>query len=373
MVKEAKKGCIPFFKKIYWMIIKAKKASLIIILMFSIIIGCSKYATKIDQSEIITGFSLNQVNTSIKEAINKGSEFIKTQIDKDQYSLSCKSSGKSSCPVHNTGYVFSSFFIVEAIGNELLLRKDKLISKILSEERDGLWGYSNIAPVDSDDTAFVIQTLNNLDKSIPLENLLSFYDKESKWFTTFLTNNPARLAFDPSESNNDNIHPEVNANIYRVLLNSSFQDYIDYDLILQSQTEQGYWNSYFYPGKYYSTYINLDFLCRADKLDESKEKGINFIINSQNDDGSWGKPGNSYETALALNSLAVCEVINEQFGKGILFLLKNQLKDGSWKNSEVIWEYYSQQDPLVIWRAYDDNKIVVSSLCIKALKKANLS
>ena len=109
----------------------------------------------------------------------------------------------------------------------------------------------------------------------------------------------------------------------------------------------------------------LRFLCLGQSLNHSIERGVSFIVESQNEDGSWGSPGTVYESALALNGLAACKTGLIEYKKGVHYLLKEQNGNGSWSDDSVIWEYYFKPDEK--WRAYDANHVVVTALSVRAL------
>jgi len=322
----------------------------------------------------VIGLNRSQVKVSaenINDSINLGTIFLKNKIAQENLFLSCKSTDNSPCPINNQGTPFAAFFVNEAIKSDLSpIEKEIISNQLIQEERNGLWGYSPEAPIDSDDTSFALQVFNFLNAPKLMEKILDFYNEQGKGFTTFRSNVSAELVFQPSENNNLHIHPEVNANIYNLLYGTPYENYINYDLVVKSQDPKGYWYSYFYPSNYYSTYQNLRLLSFSENYNDVKEKAINFLLNSQNDNGSWGSPGNAYETSLALKSLAILNVPDEQFWKGINFLLNSQNNDGSWKNSTVVWKYIRQQNPLVVWQAFDSNMIISTAFSISALKEA---
>jgi len=336
-----------------------KKANLLLFFML-FLVGC-----------FLNSGGEKEINDILK-SIDKGIKFLKSQLKNEEYFLSCEATDSSDCPVNNQGKIYSLFFVIDSIQDKLTEGEiEKITQTILSKSRNGLWGYSTNSPVDSDDTAFAIRALNKLSKKTKPEKIFIFYKEKEESFVTFLSNttNPS-LEFEQTVLNNDQIHPEVNTNIYSLLQNTGFESYINYDLIKKSQSKEGYWHSYFYPSEYYSTYLSLNILCAPKKFKNSIEKGIEFITNTQNLDGSWGSPGNAYETSLALNSLATCNIFNNQFKKGIVFLQNNQNINGSWQSPNILWQYYHNQEPLVIWKAYDINNIITTSLAVKALKEA---
>lgn len=306
----------------------------------------------------------------IGTAVDQGTSYLKRAVNEARHHLACRASDGSVCPVHATGHVFAGFFIAEAIGVELSpAESQKIMARMNREKRQGVWGYMPYAPVDSDDTAFVIRTYRILGRDVAADSLLRFYDKEAKAFTTFDGRGTAALVFEPSVDANYGLHPEVNANIYTLLADTPLSGLINEDLIIRSQDPQGWWRSYFYPGRYYATAMNLTLLCKTKKGEDARAKGILFLQSNQNPDGSWGR--GAYETSLALTALAACGVCDHAFRKGITWLIGQQNPDGSWREEGApLWEYVFGDLPPVIWRAYDTGGVVTTALAVSALKSS---
>ena len=175
--------------------------------------------------------------------------------------------------------------------------------------------------------------------------------------------------YEPSVAGNLGIHPEVNANIFALLAETTLFPLINEELIIRAQTSQGWWRSYFYPGRYYATYMSLVLLGKTGTGEAARKKGIAFLQTSQNQDGSWG---GVYDTSLALNALAACGVIDDAFRRGIAWLAARQEPDGSWRDEHApVWEYTYSDHPPVVWRAYDTDGVVTTALAVKALRSAS--
>lgn len=306
----------------------------------------------------------------VMAAAAQGTSCLKEAVSANRYHLDCNASDGSACPVHATGHVFAAYFIADAIADALSSEEKRILTGRMDAEcRGGVWGYMLYAPVDSDDTTFVIRTYKILGREMMADSLLRFYDKEGQAFTTFDGRGKASLVFEPSVINNHSFHPEVNANIFSLLADTPLSCLIHDEIILRAQTDQGDWRSYFYPGSFYATYMSLSLLCKTGRQEDARNKGIAFLRRSQNADGSWGKAGGPYETSLAINALAACGVLDSVFKKGIFRLLAQQSPDGTWKDETiVIWAYTYSQKPLVIWRAYDTGGVVTTALAVKALR-----
>lgn len=137
---------------------------------------------------------------------------------------------------------------------------------------------------------------------------------------------------------------EVVANFLYALFLYDFEKYkngikkgISY--ILKEQKTEGFWESRWYYGNFYGTYVCLRLLnCFPDDYKTEKQKTIDFIIKSQNENGSFGESEFSIlSTAFARISLLF---LNQKDLKTLKhskeFLLSEQQKDGSWKAENFI-------------------------------------
>ena len=112
--------------------------------------------------------------------------------------------------------------------------------------------------------------------------------------------------------------------------------------VTEQQDNKGYWESRWYYGNYYGTYVSLRLLKEFEK-DHLKEiqKALNYITDNQNDDGGFSidqnEPSDPLSTALALLGLKLffdkdCKVIE----KAVSYLINSQNEDGSWKAVDFI-------------------------------------
>ncbi len=306
----------------------------------------------------------------IPAAVARGTSYLKSVVARDDYRLTCRASDGSVCPVDAVGHVFAAFFIADSVGDKLSAdERQKLLDRMGSENRQGAWGYTPYAPVDSDDTAFVIRAYRLLGRKVSIAELARFYDKAGRAFTTFHGEGAPVLTHVPSEAGNSGFHPEVNANVFGALAGTNLARLIDEDVVLRSQDPEGFFRTYFYPGKYYGTLIALDFLCKTGRGEDARKKGVAFLTASQNRDGSWGRPAGAYETSLALCGLGACKAFGDSFHKGVSWLLRQQKADGSFREEEtVVWQYTYQDNPSVVWRAFDTSGVVTTALALRALR-----
>lgn len=313
---------------------------------------------------------------SIENAIHSGRNFLIARVLNGRYLLNCQSTLQSApCKANAMGEIFSSFFILEAlrVNGPIPENVSSKITARLEKEKQGsvenyFWGYSHSAPADVDDTCFGLRALLLLGKKIRINGLDQFYVPTEKAYATFTYQNTPKVELKSASINNRAIHPEVNANIFQMFQEMHLESKVNYDFIKQFQSADGYWFTYFYPGKYYSTYMSMRVLCAEDSGSKEVSNGLQFISSSQHADGSWGTPGNAYDTALALNTLMTCRAKkNPATHKGITYLLRTQQSDGYWKSAQKIWVYTASDMPEVIWSAYDVNHVVTTALAVQAL------
>ncbi len=112
------------------------------------------------------------------------------------------------------------------------------------------------------------------------------------------------------------------------------------DYLISEQNIDGHWESRWYYGKYYGTYVCLRLLnCFPKEFFETKQKSLNFLKTSQNENGSFGSEENLImSTSFARLSLNFFPSENStiNFRNSERFLLNNQLIDGSWKAENFI-------------------------------------
>lgn len=355
------------------------------------------------------------IQAEINKVILDGTDFLKRQLAAGKCGLSCTNTSGQQTYSNEKGHLFSNFFITKAIGEDFTEAERSLIlMRILSEEMNGTWGYSsggyfkgptNYPFTESDDTTFALRTLRYLNVYKPLTPLMHFHrrqwqfstkglrryngfttftvkkdngklfdivtekevrDKHSKGFSRLGLKRRFKLVYQASSANNFEMHPEVNANIFNLLLGTDYDYLITADLIRQSQAEEGYWYSYFYPGKYYSTHVFLELLRHLPQFDSEITKSVQFLLKNQQLNGSWG---NLYDSALALSALTWHSnpTSQESLRKGAEYLRSQQADNGAWQSDNVIWQFYEGDGD--IWEARDVNHVVTTALCVAALKE----
>ena len=314
----------------------------------------------------------------MQSAIVKATAFLRERLRSGAYGLACVGSDGAPRFSDNKGHVFVASFLTEAMSG-LLDEIDRtiILVRILSEENEGVWGFSPPGPyhkddslvfhVDADDTAYVLRALRRLGVNRPPRCLVRFYRERERLFVTFDAPGPASLVTEASPRNNLLAHPEVNANVYLALRGTHLEELIDHALLLGAQDERGFWPSYFYPSALYGTRLVLELLHDDEQFAPAVARALSFIAGSQNADGSWGAGGDPYETALAVIATASFPAYAAATRRGVEYLLTSMAADGSWTSRGCIWEFNA--DGRDVWRAYDVHGAFVSALCTTALRR----
>lgn len=115
------------------------------------------------------------------------------------------------------------------------------------------------------------------------------------------------------------------------------------EYIIDNQNEDSYWESRWYYGNYYGTYVCLRLLhCYEDERTcMAIEACKRYLVYAQNEDGGYGmginENSDSLSTAFALLSLKLySEELFIYIQKAECFLKKNQQKEGFWEASDFI-------------------------------------
>jgi halimadienyl-diphosphate synthase len=183
-------------------------------------------------------------------------------------------------------------------------------------------GISKSSPLpDSDDTAIVFKVLSHFGENLSPKVFEEYEGEEN--FICF------KYERDPSVSTNIHILDAIKAHIETHGKNNSHERWIEKILaFLKSKRINGqYWIDKWHVSPYYATCHAVVGLCHLDY--SMAEKSIEWILNTQNPNGSWGYYQETLEeTAYALWALLYwhenVEKLDESvFLRGIRYLTKN--------------------------------------------------
>ncbi len=165
------------------------------------------------------------------------------------------------------------------------------------------------------------------------------------------------------------LHPEVNLNVFRLLKLAGWGDVVNYDLVADSFSSAGHAHSYYYPSKYYATWLAIDLVSQIDEFKEEVDGAVTFVKETQNPDGSWGEEGNPWDTVLAMNALISAGLGREALERGAEYLFALQSDDGMWYSQNTIWVYpFDLGGDPGVWSSYDSSGVLTTSLAIIALE-----
>jgi len=139
------------------------------------------------------------------------------------------------------------------------------------------------------------------------------------------------------------------------------------DFILDTQQSNGSWGSspVYYGTPYYPIRANLLALKLHDQHESaSYQKAIQYVLDNQNQDGSWGPPGSpnpsrALRTALAINSLLIHpeKQCIPAIQAGVFWLIQKQKEAGNWDGGFFVENFHKKED------------VFTTSMAILALKR----
>lgn len=142
---------------------------------------------------------------------------------------------------------------------------------------------------------------------------------------------------------------EVNANFAIALAlhdKEKYQKVLNdiYLWICSKQKKEGYWDSTYYLGNYYAGYLTVDLCNKMGDPNEVCKLYKNYIISSQNENGSWGENnGNTLDTALAILALLKMEreesdmsQLKSILKKGICYLISARKGKAYWNSCDFM-------------------------------------
>ena len=223
-------------------------------------------------------------------------------------------------------------------------------SRILEHQGgNGGWGYGPSVPADADSTSWCILFLSKLGmqkhKSLKkaLLFLLGHQNHPDGGFRTYASPYSVgrfmRLDSSVSFEGWSTSQMCVTGVATRALIEAdSLEGVVEaLNFIREAQTEEGFWNPYWWNERLYST-VNCMEALKAGGADDGEilRRAQDWIAKTQLTDGSWSDfttpEGVPFSTALALKGLMLEPKLadSDKIRKGVEWLLTHQLADGSW-------------------------------------------
>ncbi|HEY9153029.1 MAG TPA: prenyltransferase/squalene oxidase repeat-containing protein [Anaerolineales bacterium] len=168
---------------------------------------------------------------------------------------------------------------------------------------------------DGDDTSFVYELLARFGQQPDIETVLTF--EENDHFRTY--------HLEANSSNSVNIHALGALRKAEIKIDShSVQKILNY--LKKSQVADTYWLDKWNLTPYYTT-AHAVIAC-AGFADDLIEPSIQWIIDTQNNDGSWGiQSPTAEETAYCIQALRVWQQNDGRISKGVIQKARTWLKD----------------------------------------------
>lgn len=229
-------------------------------------------------------------------------------------------------------------------------------------------------PPDLDDTCCISSVLRQYGRSVPPNRDFILANRNDKGiFYTWMAvraNAPADFVSEMEELVDrgaalilafkgvlDTVDCVVNANVVLDLGESAeTKPAIDYLIRIVSEEKQAECSPYYFDPLSFYYMVSRAFANGVKALGETRERIVERVISSQGADGSWGN--------ALLTALAVCTLLNfanrgPGLERGIEYLMQIQRQDGSWEKIAMFLgrePYYGSED-------------LTTALCVQALQR----
>ena len=298
----------------------------------------------------------------VAQALERANGFLLQQIDEGTFGLGCVHSGLIACPLHETGQAFTAYFLASALAEQFpAAARSAILLQLQNEERDGLWAYALQAPVDADDTAFVLRVKRMWGNPASSRPLGRFQGPDG-FFRTFalddLQHRP--IVSLPSEQNNAFIHAEVHANALPLSLPSSRNNAIS--SLLVSRQPDGNWPGYFYSSAY-STWMHVLALRELQATPSVLSISCRWLM-----DVASEASADPTTIAFALDADSFCGSNDPRRGELLQRLTRMQQQDGSFRSESPVWHFVLADSPATHWYAHDIHGVFTTAVASLALQ-----
>ncbi|AOW98182.1 hypothetical protein BJP34_00875 [Moorena producens PAL-8-15-08-1] len=316
------------------------------------------------EAAILSG---KQVVKKVKQYLNKEffAELITKKTPSEQF--------KSNFLIYTSIYQLSSdkpvFLENKEEGNiafyglMLQAHPDKTLQTYLLNQAttEHLWEYQIDYGITADDSALVIEGLMETGVSdqvlMPsLKKLVEcFYDSEQGAFRTIRKQGRAVYW----QGSSIDATAQVGYLLHRIAPDQ-FQSEISActRYLQQNQSEQGYWQSRWFPSVMLTTYYVIRLLWFFPQYQKTLKKTRNYILRTQTDNGSWGN--SIIETATAILALQTMNVGASAQTEAKQWIL-SQKTDQGWRGEPVLYYWYEiNPEKKLFFHCMDKGKITTA-------------
>lgn len=268
--------------------------------------------------------------------------------------------GWSDFPTNRSGESTSwvTAHVLSQVGTLLPLSLSQPIFDALLTQRheDGGWGFSESVPSDCDSTLHVLGAILTLDVSrVDVSRSIEFvlsHQTEEGGFSTYKNGfSLIRYRGDCDDAGYEGwTQPHVCVTAVALEVLSRFPRFVARGVldraigfVLDSQTSEGYWESYWWRSKYFSTARLISYLTSVPntRAKAARNRALDWIlhkadISGYRDNGyDLGNPC-PLSTSKGVEALLGADPDRREALDGVAWLLKNQNEDGSWTGAPVL-------------------------------------